>query len=300
MDLQVIVPTYNNRGELEGCLMALARQDRGGFEVEVCVDGSTDGTLEFLRGASFPFPFRVLEHQDRANHGRAAARNLALPHLTAPLVVLLDSDMRAAPDALSRHAGLLARRDCVSVGDVIYENAHENLWARYLGTRGKNKVRPGAELRPLDFATANVALRSEHLLAVSGFSTALGGYGGEDTELALRLRRDRRVPFVFNAQARALTIEHKTVQQGLDELARYARGNLRTIRRLHPAAPAPFWIDRLQSNRPRDRLLRHALNPITDRVVDVLLPRVPFALQRQLLNYKVIRAVFNGYAEEAS
>ena len=50
----------------------------------------------------------------------------------------------------------------------------------------------------------------------------------------------------------------------------------------------------------RDRIFRSLLNPLTDRVVDLALPRVPFAVQRRFLDYKVIRAVFAGYAEGVS
>ncbi len=300
LTIDVIVPTYDNLVELKACLAALARQQTHDFKVLVCVDGSIDGTLAYLRESRFPFGLTVLQHPDRANHGRAAARNLALPHLTSEYVLLLDSDMRFAPDALAKHLEPLSQRDCVSVGDVVYLNASENLWARYIGTRGKNKSRPGAEIRPLDFVTANTAMRTEDLLAVGGFDESLTGYGGEDTELALRLVRDRRLRFVFNPAARAETVEDKTIEQGLAELRRYARTNLRAIRQRHPDPPAPFWVDRLESRRLRDRALRACLNPLTDRVVDLLLPITPFAIQRLLLNYKVVRAVFAGYAEGAS
>lgn len=293
----VIVPTYDNLVELRACLDALATQRMRDFAVFVCVDGSTDGTAKYLEESEFSFPTQTLEHPDGANHGRAAARNLALPHLTSEYVLLLDSDMRLAPDALARHLELLSQRDCVSVGDVVYLNGRENLWARYLETRGKGKYHPGAEIAPLDFVTANTALRTEDLLAVGGFDETLTGYGGEDTELGLRLASMKGKRFVFNAGARALTVEDKTVEQGLAELHRYAATNLPAIRRRHPDLPAPFWIDRLESGRLRDRALRACLNRLSDRLVDLVLPVAPFAIQRQLLNYKVIRTVFSGYSE---
>ena len=148
-----------------------------------------------------PFPVVVLQHPDGRNHGRAATRNLALPNLMGDVVMLLDSDMRLVPDAIDEHVRLLERLDCVSVGDVVYTNADENLWARYLATRGRKKRSAGSVIRPLDFVTANSAMRTKHLLAVGGFDETLAGYGGEDTELALRLAA-RGLSFVFNASAR--------------------------------------------------------------------------------------------------
>jgi glycosyltransferase involved in cell wall biosynthesis len=291
----VIVPTFNNLTELQRCLASLATQ-AGPFRVLVCVDGSTDGTVQWLRRMATPFELLVLQHADAQNHGRAAARNLALPHLREQVTVLLDSDMRLRPSALRHHVALVDGSDVVSVGAVVYENADQNPWARYLATRGRGKVRPGSTVRPLDFVTANAALRTEHLQALGGFDASMAAYGGEDTELALRLA-EGGLRFLFNGAAVADTTENKTIDEGLAELGRYARTNLRTTRRRHPSGPAPFWIDRLESRRWRDRLLRLALNPVSDRIVDSLLPRVPFVLQRQLLNYKVIRTVFRAYAQ---
>jgi hypothetical protein len=111
--------------------------------------------------------------------------------------------------------------------------------------------------------------------------------------------RDRRVPFVFNTAARAETVEEKSVTQGLLELRRYAATNLRTIRAKYRDFPAPYWIDHFESGSPSSRVLRAAMNPVTDRLVDGLLRISPFAIQRRLLNYKVLRAVVSGYREGA-
>jgi glycosyltransferase involved in cell wall biosynthesis len=297
--VDIVIPTFNNVDELRRCLASiLPRMPIG--RVLVCVDGSTDGTLEFLASTDLPFPLTVLEHQDRQNHGRSATRNLALPHLSAEHVLLLDADMRLEPDTANRHLDLLERETtAVSVGDVEYLNARENIWARYIATRGRNKARPGTEIRPLDLNTQNVALRRRSLVEVGGFDVSLTGYGGEDTELGLRLA-ERGIGFVFNAAARVTTVEHKTVGEGLSELRTYARTNLHTTRTRHPGGPAPFWIDRFDSPTLVNRALRTLLNPLTDRIVDLALPRMPFPVQRRLLDYKVIRAVFSGYAEGAT
>ena len=298
--VDVVIPTYNNVGDLRTCLDSLKNQAliSGVF---VCVDGSTDGTRDFLRETRFQFPLRTLEHRDHLNHGRAATRNLALPFLTAEFTLLLDSDMQLRSDAVARHAESLEKRPgTVSIGRVIFLNTAENLWARYQGTRGMNKAAQGSVIRPLDFVTANTALRTEDLVAVGGFDETLLGYGGEDTELGLRLAWERHVTFLFNGLAVASTVEDKTVAVGLRQLRAFAQTNLRAIRRRHPEGPAPFWIDHAESDRLADRLLRFLLNPLSDRVADVLLPRAPWSIQRRLLNYKVMRSVFAGYREKSA
>lgn len=296
MTFDIVMPTYNNVDQLRSALDSLQLSHYTDFRVLVCVDGSIDGSVGYLRSAPFPFRLEVLAHSDARNHGRSAARNLGIPHLESEFTLFLDSDMRLGPDALERHLEIL-RTGAVSIGDVTYEDAEGNPWARYLGTRGHHKAAHGERVRPLDFHTANTAVRTEDVLALGGFDESLTGYGGEDTEFGLRLARLRGRTLVFNARARAYTVETKTVDEGLLQLRRYAQTNLRAIRRKHPDGPAPFWIDRLESRRPLDRAFRLLLNPFTDRLVDALLPRAPWGLQRRLLSYKVIRTVFRGYVE---
>jgi glycosyltransferase involved in cell wall biosynthesis len=297
--IDVVVPTYNNRSELSACLDAIGEAKGLVAKVIVCVDGSTDDTKEWLGTQMFAFPIAVREHPDGRNHGRGPARNLSLPELTSEYVLFLDSDMRLHEDAIARHLELLAERDVVSIGEVSYD-PRSSMWGRYQGTRGKNKSAPGAEVRALDFNTQNVALRSEHVLAVGGFDTTLAGYGGEDTELGLRLRGERRVPFVFNGRAVATTVEMKSVDQGMAQLDRFARTNLHAIRARHPIGAAPFWVDRLQSRRLQDRLLKMAFNPLGERLARAMLPRVPFVVQRRLLDYLVLQTVWRGCAEGPS
>ena len=292
--IDVVVPTYNNRSELSACLDAIGEAKGLVAKVIVCVDGSTDDTKEWLGTQMFAFPIAVREHPDGRNHGRGPARNLSLPELASEFVLFLDSDMRLHANAVARHLELLAMRDVVSIGDVRYDPL-STVWGRYQGTRGKNKSIDGAEVRALDFNTQNVALRSEHVLALGGFDTSMSGYGGEDTELGLRLASERGLSFVFNERAVASTMEMKSVDQGLAQLDRFARTNLRSIRARHPAGAAPFWIDRLGSSRVPDRLLRLALNPIGERLARLLLFRVPFAIQRRILDYLVLRTVWRGF-----
>jgi GT2 family glycosyltransferase len=210
--VEVVVPTYQNVAELSRCLRSLEAQSLLPKRALVCVDGSTDGTTSFLANAEFSFEVVTLAHADGRNHGRAAARNLALTQLSSEIVVFLDSDMELEPDALRQHLKFVEERTLASVGDVVYINAQDNIWARYLATRGKNKSRPGAVIRPLDFATANTAIRSRDFTAVGGFDDTLSaGYGGEDFELGIRLAERRGVRFGFNAAARATTEDLLTV-----------------------------------------------------------------------------------------
>jgi hypothetical protein len=147
----------------------------------------------------------------------------------------------------------------------------------------------------LDTNTQNLAMRTEHLLAVGGFDDRLSAYGGEDTELGFRLASVRKLPFVYNTDSVARTLETKSIQKGLDQFREYGATNLRAIRRLHPDLPPPLMIQRADSPKLGDRLFRLALNRPSQSVARRLVDRVPFPVQRRLLNYLVIGAVFDGY-----
>src|SRR5262249_50682676 len=152
---------------------------------------------------------------------------------------LLDSDMRLMAGAVDRHLELLRSRPCVSVGSIRYVNARQNVWPRFLMTRGANRHASGSTIPPLDFFTANAGVRGEDLVAVGGFDEQLVNYGGEDTHFALKLHA-RGIPFLFNKEAEATAVESKTVDVAMAELKRYGSTNLRVTRAAFPEDAAPY------------------------------------------------------------
>jgi glycosyltransferase involved in cell wall biosynthesis len=293
----VVVPTFNNANELRGCLDSLERQTLTDFRVLVCVDGSTDGTAELLDRRESSFPMLGLWHPERSNKGRAATRNLALPHLDSTFVVFLDSDMELEPEAIERHATVLEGEPCASVGSITYRNTSTNLWARYLSVRRLNRWKQGARLPFNQFAGANIGLRTADFRTLNGFDERLAGYGGEDGELGYRLAHELQRPIISNPAARAMSTELKTLDMALQEFRAFGRDNLHYLHSKHPSMPHVFFTDRLSSHRLRDRLFVAVMNPLTDRVVGAVLPVMPFVVQHQLINYQVIRAISRGYLE---
>ena len=90
--VSVVVPTHNNVDELARCLGSLQAQDRAPDRVIVCVDGSTDGTLQYLASLtdSSPLAIHARTHPGNVHRGRAATRNLALDLLKDDYVWFVD------------------------------------------------------------------------------------------------------------------------------------------------------------------------------------------------------------------
>jgi GT2 family glycosyltransferase len=103
-ELTVIVPTWNRRDLLRGCLEALKRQTAP-VQILVVDDGSTDDTASLVREA---YPQVTLLSLER-NLGFAAAANRGLSRVTTPFAALLNND--AEPEARWAEAGLRALRE---------------------------------------------------------------------------------------------------------------------------------------------------------------------------------------------
>lgn len=189
MFLSVVIPTYDRLPILQKCLRALEAQqcldDGDDYEVVVVDDGSTDGTVDWLRDHQAELPHVRLVGQEHA--GPALGRNLGVDEARGDVIVFIDSDLVVVPDFLHHHARQLRAswerrgdRLCFTYGAVI--NTH-------------NFEAPEAEPHKLSdlswayFATGNVAIDRGVLLASGLFDTAFRLYGWEDLELGERLRQ---------------------------------------------------------------------------------------------------------------
>ncbi len=98
--LSVVIPVYNEERWIGRCLDAIQESARrAGLRLDLVVvdDGSTDGTAAVLATRDGHDGTRVLT---QANAGRVAARHAGLEAATEPWVLLLDSRVITAADAL--------------------------------------------------------------------------------------------------------------------------------------------------------------------------------------------------------
>jgi glycosyltransferase involved in cell wall biosynthesis len=294
MLFSIIIPTYNNLPELKACLGALALLAIRDFEVWVGVDGSTDGTWEWLNETDFGFPCKALQHPGGINQGRSATRNLALPYLRGRYTLFLDSDMLSSPDLLAAHQAVLDK-GAVSIGAVHYRNAEDNLWVAYTSSRGVAKYPGGAEVPFHYFITPNTALPTDWLQALEGFDPAISRYGGEDMELGYRIHRRFHPPYVFNRLAVVETTQPKQLADALHQLREYGATGLRYITRKWPELSTIYWVSRCHSRRWKDRMFEGLTRPPFRNMAQAMVRFSPRALQHMLISYLVISYVHEGY-----
>ncbi len=99
MDISVIIVNWNTRGSLLGCLESVyaGLTDNTTHEVIVVDNGSSDGSAQEVRGA---YP-EVILIENQKNLGFARANNQALRIAKGQFHVLLNTDVRLAPGALT-------------------------------------------------------------------------------------------------------------------------------------------------------------------------------------------------------
>lgn len=187
--ISVIVPTCNRAAAVRLCLSALAAQrvPPEDFEVVVVDDGSTDDT----EAAAASRPALRVTYVRQENAGANAARNRAVNHAAAPLLLFVNDDTIADP-------GLLA----------VHLEAHAAAPDPRLAVLGRMTIHPDyarspfsplhhdASFAPLagrdevpwtSFFTCNVSVKAAFLAEVGGFDSALRWH--EDIELGERMHR---------------------------------------------------------------------------------------------------------------
>lgn len=190
-----MIPNWNGRAWLGGCLDAIACQTVAPAEVIVVDNGSQDGSLEYLH-SEHP-TVRVIELG--RNTGFAHAANCGLREARGELVALVNTDVVLAGDWLERASGVIAAdRGAAAVackilsladpgtiydaGDILRRDGACEQRGRFMPDSGRWDA-PGEVFG----ACAAAALyRRSAVLGVGGFDERYFAYL-EDVDLSLRL-----------------------------------------------------------------------------------------------------------------
>ena len=191
-----MIPNWNGRRWLPGCLRSLAEQSLAPAEVIVVDNGSSDGSPDYLQ-AEHP-DVRILALG--SNTGFAHAANVGVRAAAHDLVALVNTDVVLAPDWLERmtralrldhRAGSVACKmlslddpsRVYDAGDVLRRDGACEQRGRFEADDGRFD-RPGEVFG----ACAGAALyRRDVVVAAGGFDERYFAYL-EDVDLALRLR----------------------------------------------------------------------------------------------------------------
>ncbi len=209
-EVSVVIVTWNGRVHLDACLTAVAAQE--GIEAEtILVDnGSTDGTVDYVR-QRFPWVRLVVL---RDNHGFAGGNNAGVRDARGRYVALLNNDtipgagwLRALRDGLDESAGI-----ALATSRIVY--MHDT---GIIDSAGDGLFRWGGAFKRHHGAPFDVANDSREVFGVCGAACLmpravfeeLGGFdedffaSHEDVDLSYRARLlGYRCRYVANAIVR--------------------------------------------------------------------------------------------------
>lgn len=223
MQISVLIPTHRRPDKLRACLEGLAAQTlpKSSFEVLVGIDGPDHGeqrvaavTLGSAPGGGVRFGCFALPKR-----GPAATRNAIFARAAAPLVLLLNDDVRPAPDLLERHVEAhrtLAGRPAMILGaapwvihqpDRLFDRLvrDTSLIFFYDQMTGPRAADAGHDWGFRHAWTLNLSLPAEAWRAAGGFCEDLPRAVYEDLEFAYRVRRATGAPVHYRPAA---LVEH--------------------------------------------------------------------------------------------
>lgn len=216
------LPTFNNLEELKIAINSILPHS---VPFVVGVDGSTDGTVEWLQQNNYSF----LQHPKFENRGRAATRNLAMK-LDWDWIIFMDSDMEFTGNILSFYQN--PSNTHIYVGSVHYENKEHNSWLDYCSSRGVNKSKVGV-ITFESFTTGICAVPRPLFQHLKGFDEQFTTYGGEDLEFAIRAK-NHHAPFFKSNDLHVKSSENKQLETALNQMHDFGKTGLRIIQKKHP------------------------------------------------------------------
>ncbi len=118
----IIIPNYNGLKFMEPCFKALRAQSDQNFELLVVDNGSTDGSVSWLKDHKIPSIF--LEE----NTGFSGAVNIGIQESVTPYVILLNNDTEPEPDYVREMVKAIERSPKIfSVSSKMIQLYHKDL-----------------------------------------------------------------------------------------------------------------------------------------------------------------------------
>ena len=200
MKASIVTPAYNSLGYLKYTLASLEKQDidAGEFEVIVVDDGSSDGTADYLNNYKGKINLNPVINPQ--NLGRAKSRNIGIQQSKNELIIFLDSDIEVNPDFVRLHLEQNKNSGTACVGKVLFHpELKKTRFMKYLDSRGAAKVYKGNEVPGQYFRTTNSSVPKDVLLKIGCFDEHFTHYGGEDTEIGMRISRELKITNLYRA-----------------------------------------------------------------------------------------------------
>ncbi|MBU0662831.1 MAG: glycosyltransferase [Candidatus Diapherotrites archaeon] len=194
MKASVVIPVYNSEDTIADCLKSvLAQKVRGGFEVIVVDDGSTDSTGKITK----KFPVKYIR-QDNA--GPATARNKGVKRASGKYVAFIDADCVASGGWLAELLKPLEENEATGVQGA-YRSEQREIIARFSQVEIEDRYERMMRAKSIDWVGSySSAYRRDVFVRESGYDEDFPTASGEDPELSFKLAKKGH-KLLFNPRA---------------------------------------------------------------------------------------------------
>ena len=114
MKVAVILPVYNGQKTLSGTLESLLSQTYDNFELLVCIDGSTDNTLQIIKEFENKFK-KVAILINEKNLGLGPTMNRLVAQTQSDYIAIAEQDDFYYPERLALQVAILDKNNAVGL-----------------------------------------------------------------------------------------------------------------------------------------------------------------------------------------
>ena len=249
----VIIPCYNVQDKIVNCLQSVLSQSihSDNYEVIVVDDGSTDSTN--ARIMEFTDFTNVVIRSLAKNSGLSSARNVGIRLAKGSILCFLDSDMTVEPTWLQQFQTRLEDKNIVGIiGDCkLPKDVKPNKLDHYFYSpiRGARQFSEEEALGFQWFLFNNTAVSKFAIDAVGGFNEDFISYGGEDTELAIRIWESFPNGLRYSSKAVSEHHHQRSLSEFCETIENYGKTNFPRLIKAYPKYKKQLgsdWVNSLK------------------------------------------------------
>jgi len=235
--VDIIIPCYNVEHIIKKCVSSIINQEYNNIiNIYLINDGSTDNTLEILNSFSNYKNIHIINNSN--NCGRAATRNTGIKLSNGEIIFFLDSDMTVKKNWIKSHLEVIKDEAVVGVISdyILPKEKTPNKLDKYLYNqkRGARKFKDGAIIKFRYFLFSNTCIKRYVFDSIDMFDEKIIVYGGEDTDLGIRLWEKFPHGLRFTSKAPSEHHSSKKIKDFYDSMYIYGNKNLPLLLKKYP------------------------------------------------------------------
>jgi len=286
--VDVIIPCYNVEHIVEKCVNSIIAQEYGNtVKIYMINDGSTDNTANILESFANNTNITVIHHEQ--NKGLSKTRNSGINAGNGEVICFLDSDMVVKQNWIESHVFILSEKGIVGViGDsklpkVVASNSLDKYF--YDNRRGARSVGEGGKVDFTYFLLNNTSVKRSVFEIIDFFDENITSYGGEDTDLAIRLWEAYPNGLCFSSKAASEHYHERELYEFCQCMYQYGKTNFQILLNKYPQYKNNLGGQYINS------ISGYVIfNPIARFAVNILGSMIEnYWLKRYLVVYSVIR-----------